>query len=447
MLGLKGLTLTIDRRKSFNNLVVKINALIKSVVEGAKDKYKYKIGFSNWDVWPSDGVRGQFCDPSSSGEYPDPKQPDLQFFKMDTRPWKQDGHVPSRMITRRDALYATYSNESIWVQELFEKDRQRAALDDIYNSLLYVSADPRAEARHVLDRRNPSPPQCPGDKPDVEIQPPSIGLPNFIGKNFHPNELGHYTIASFALQTLIDLRAEVLDVEAPTCQKINEFTCWQTGGSHKYTSEPFLSQHKDEFCDGVTEGDDKVNGWTYTRWFGEGTPDETEFRVLLGTDGTGSTDWSVAECKDSMRRITHGCDGNDKENPMNWKFGGEWKRGRFTYQINPKRDNRPWPVPKEAWGSCEGWYHGWWSSYVIKGKGWATNDWGQKEDGLLDKAKGCIGGGLTMWRFKYFDKADENGNEWQADFNTPIWVRGRCFGNNKAVREAGGFTNGCGGND
>lgn len=73
LLGQTPLTLTIDRRKSFNNLVVQINDVIKSVVDGAKDKsYKYKIGFSNWDSWASQGVAGQFCDPSSSGEYPDP---------------------------------------------------------------------------------------------------------------------------------------------------------------------------------------------------------------------------------------------------------------------------------------------------------------------------------------------------------------------------------------
>ena len=52
-----------------------------------------------------------------------------------------------------------------------------------------------------------------------------------------------------------------------------------------------------------------------------------------------------------------------------------------------------------------------------------------------------------MWRFKYFDEPDEDGNEWQADFNKPIWGRSRCFKNNKAVREAGGYTDGCGGND
>jgi hypothetical protein len=437
--GQKGLTLTVERRKTFNDLVVKINDLIKGVVEDAKDKYKYKIGFSNWDIWPREGVAGQFCDPSSSGEYPDPKQPDLQFFKPDTRISEPSGELRRRT----NSLYATYSNETIWEMELREVERHRAALDDIYNSLLYHSANPQAEARHLLDRRNPSPPKCPGDK-DVEIQPPSIGLPNSIAKNFHPNELGHYTIASWALQTLIDLRAEVLGVDPPSCAPADKFTCWQSTGSHKYANEPFLNKQVDSFCDGVETGDE-VNGWSYSSSFGQGTPDETEFKVTLAKDGNGRSSWSASECKDSMSRIINGCDGNDPENPMDWKFGGEWQRGRFTYQVNPTRDNRPWPFPKEPWGSCKGWYHGLWSSYVIRGKGWATNDWGQ--DTLEPSARSCIGGGLTLWRFKYFPEPDADGNEWQADFNTPIWVRSRCFKNNKAVREAGGYTDGCGGND
>ncbi|KAL2133777.1 hypothetical protein VTI74DRAFT_1714 [Chaetomium olivicolor] len=439
ILGQKGLTLTVDRRKTFNNLVVQINNVIKGVVDGAKDKkYKYKIGFSNWDSWASDGVAGQFCDPSSTGAYPDPNQPDLQFFKPDTRIGSN-----GELKKRRESLYATYSNETIWEHEVLEAERHRRAMDDIYNSLLYHSANPQAEARHLLDRRNPSPPKCPGDT-DAEIQPPSIGLPNDIAKNFHPNELGHYTIASWALQTLIDLRAEVLGVDPPSCAPTDKFTCWQSTGSHKYASEPFLNAQKDDFCDSVSEGD-RVNGWTYSQSYAKGTPDETEFKVTLSKDGTGSDTFSKSECKDSIDRIINSCDGNDAYNPLDWKFGGEWQRGRFTYQVNPSRENRPWPVPKERSGSCKGWYHGVWSSYVIRGKGWATNDWGQKT--LEPSARSCIGGGLTLWRFKYFDKPDDDGNEWQADFNTPIWVRARCFKNNKVAKEAGGYTNGCGGND
>ena len=39
--GKEALKLTVERRKTFNDLVVKINDLIKDVVDDAKDKYKY----------------------------------------------------------------------------------------------------------------------------------------------------------------------------------------------------------------------------------------------------------------------------------------------------------------------------------------------------------------------------------------------------------------------
>jgi hypothetical protein len=42
---------------------------------------EYKIGASGWDPWPREGVSGQYCEPASTARYPDPEQPDLQFFK------------------------------------------------------------------------------------------------------------------------------------------------------------------------------------------------------------------------------------------------------------------------------------------------------------------------------------------------------------------------------
>lgn len=77
------LPLTLARRKKFNDLVVQINSVIKDIVEdiASNSNTKFTIGFSNWEPWVYSGVLGQFCDPSSTGEYPDSKQEDLQFFK------------------------------------------------------------------------------------------------------------------------------------------------------------------------------------------------------------------------------------------------------------------------------------------------------------------------------------------------------------------------------
>ncbi|KAK3313313.1 SGNH hydrolase-type esterase domain-containing protein [Apodospora peruviana] len=434
--------LTISRRQIFNDFVVQINNIIRSVVEetAANTAYKWKIGYSNWDPWVYDGVQGQMCDPDGTGDYPDKDQPDLQFFKPDTQVSGDDADADPK---RRWEEYGPLAEK----RRAAIADVERRNLEtELYNSLLFNSVNPRAEVKHRLDRRGmPSPPKCPGDTDD-DIQPKSIGLPDWVGKNFHPNELGHYTIASFALQTLVDTRAAVLDMEPPSCEIADKFTCWQTTGSKQYAAAKQLNEDYKDFCDKqVKRPTGATDGWKFSHKYHEGTPDETEFTVKVAAP---STNFDRKECNDKMWAVINNCDGNDPQNPLNFKFGGEFVHGDYTYTVSPQKKKRHWPVPKETGGACKGWWHGWWSSYVMWGYGWAGHDHGQQtllSD--LKKTTGCIGGGVTLWRFKYFDEPDENGMEWQADFNTPIWVRQRCFNNNKVQRAAGGFTGGCGGND
>lgn len=430
--------LTIARRKQFNDLVVQINTLIQEVVDdtAANTDYKWKIAFSNWDSWVYDGVSGQMCDPASTGVYPDPAQPDLQFFKPDTN---IDESAHDSLKRRRDVPMAVHEeNAAIW-----EEARKREFEAELYKSVLFNSVNERAAVKHRLDRRSPAPPSCPGDEPDVDVQPPSVGLPNSVAKNFHPNELGHYTIASWALQTVVDARAEVLGVSAPECPApaaIDKFTCWQGTGSQSYATNDELNKNYVDFCDAVTRPTGKM-GWSFTKTYNKGTPDETEFLISLSDT---STLFDKTECVESMGRIINGCDGNDPKNPMDWKFGGEWVRGDYTFQVNPA-GTRPWPVIQSPGGTCKGWYHGIYSSYTIEGYGFSDHDHGQ--DTLLSKAKSCVGGGITSWNFDYYDTPTKDGYEWKATFSTPIWVRARCFKNNKVQFGAGGFTDGCGGND
>ena len=194
-----GLALTAARRAKFNALVVGINAAAQSVITdiAGDSNIKYKIGFSDWDPWPYAGVAGQMCDPSSVGHYPDPAQPDLQFFKPNSyvQPYIHDE------LKRRDPVRYEAERAS------FEATAKRVADENLYDTLLWKSANPAARDLHKLDRRAPSPPGCPGDGNfDATL---GLGLPDTFGKNFHPNELGHITIASFATETLMDLRAEV----------------------------------------------------------------------------------------------------------------------------------------------------------------------------------------------------------------------------------------------
>ena len=420
------LKLTIERRKKFNTLVANINKAIDGVVDdiNKNSKVDFKIATADWDVWPREGVRGQYCVPESTGRYPDPKQPDLQFFKPDTF---VDPHFHDELKKRNSP------KREREILRLIERST------DIHNSLLYKSPNPPAEALHKLDRRAPAPPRCPGDdSPDLTL---GLGVPDAFGKYFHPNELGHETIAAFAIETMVGVRAEVLGVDAPSCAISDEFKCWQKDGRKGYANADRMNENYKTFCDQVKPPANTV-GWKSEVSYHEGTPDEHSFLLQLSSE---ASDFDKDECLESFDRIINGCDGNDPKNPMNWKFGGRYVRGEYTYEVNVKRDNRPWPPITKPYGDCKGWYKFIYSDYKLHGAGWST--WDSGEDTIRPSMKGCLGLGITEWKFEYFDEPDEDGNEWSLSVHLPIFVRARCFKNNKVARASGGFTDGCGGND
>lgn len=445
------LTLTVERRKKFNKLVESINNAIREVIYVLRDEgsIDYTLGFSNWDPWVRDGVKGQMCDPSSSGKYPDKDQPDLQFFKHDTHPaeWNHDD-----LRRREDTFKDFQANDTIL-------SANNGIDPSIYDTLLWKSSAPDAEVLHKLNRRAPAPPACPGD--DDWLDPTlGLGLPDSFGKLFHPNELGHETIASFALAKGIDLRAKVLGQDSETCAVTDEFKCWQKEGRKGYATADKMNENIEKFCGKDINAPSHELGWRRDHTYFKGTPDEHTFVLQLGEQ---VGDFYKENCVESFKRIVNGCDGNDPENPLNWKFGGRWRREDYTYEINIKRDNRPRAL-KSPYGKCKGDYRFLFSTYSILGNGFSIHtmcifflltrligagfsswDYGQKT--LLPNIKGCLGLGVSAWNFEYFDKPDEDGNEWKATFKTPIWVKARCFSNNKVVKGAGGYTHGCKGSD
>ncbi|KAI2778250.1 SGNH hydrolase-type esterase domain-containing protein [Daldinia loculata] len=458
------LPLTVDRRKSFNKLTTALNDALRDVVHDVADEVSYKIGYASWDLWGIDGVKGQMCDPSSTGTYPDPKQPDLLFFKPDTS--KSIWRFPlkkKRSANGTETLYvdldSTVDGEVVgeWDTSVPPTEEQREALRAslpplperdldsngvdraVYRSILWNSVNPPAAALKALDKRAPATPGCPGD-PYPYL--PNVGwfLPDYFGRIFHPNEAGHNAIASFAIQRAIDLRAEVLGINPEVCTVTDEFKCWQKEGRKGYATADRLNENYKTYCDGVKAPGGGVTGWQDSRKFHEGTPDEHEFVVETSEFASA---FNHDECIESMERIINGCDGNDPNNPMNWKFGGTWKRGEYRYTVNVKRDNRPWPPITKPYGKCDGGYHAVYSAYTMYGAGWSSWDSGQ--DTIIPKMKGCLGLGITSWKFQYFDEPDSDGMEWKASFHTPIFVNNRCFKNNKVAIGAGGFTDGCGG--
>lgn len=432
------LQLSVSLREQFNALVVNINSALADVIDEINNdsSINYKAVFSDWSQWPG-AEDGQFCSPNSNGYYPDSNQPNLMFFKRNTHKYSSphdelkrdvDG-VPDVEVPGRPA------NLPEEAREKFRED-MAAALgepDDIYESILWKSPNPGAVARRKLEGRGaPAAANCPGDSnPDLTL---GLGGPDSFLRNFHPNEMGHEGIAAFSLENLIYERAKMLGVKDSICELTDVFTCYGKQGSKAYLSWELLNDNYKSFCNGVKAPDNTVN-WRYDKTYYSGTPSEVQFSVRLDN---GASKFDEAQCVSAMNRIINSCDGNEPNNPMNWKFGGSYQLGSYTYDITPKK-NRPMPEFTRTNGDCQGWYKVFFSSYTLHGKGWADYDFGQKT--LLPAARKCVGGGITDWQFSYYDDpASHNGWEWTASFHTPIWVKARCFSNLKVQKAAGGYT-------
>ncbi|KAL8356634.1 hypothetical protein RB601_001773 [Gaeumannomyces tritici] len=473
--GKNPLRLTIERRKKLNALVDGINRAISEVVEEFdKDKQVgYRATFSDWSSWPGI-VDGQFCSPKSSGWYPDPNQPDLLFIKFNTAARGTPPHDETKR-RRRDPSNGSSSSSSSSgggggggvakdVMDLDSSDHESDTADDItrqlqkyqdrlrgrltrkhiYDTLLWRSANPRAEVLHKLDPRTPAPPGCPGDNlPGVPL---GLGLPDSFLSIFHPNRHGHEAMAAYALQSLVYVRAQILGVDDGLCaQARDDFTCWQKEGRKAFVDWTRLDENYKDFCNDIKPPDNTIN-WKWEKTYHQGTPDEHTF-VLQLFDGASSFD--KGKCLESFDLIINSCDGGDDKNPLNFKFGGRWVRGNYNYQINPKKDRNM--ITKRD-GTCRGWYKLLLTSYRIYGRGWASYEYGQQT--LLKAMRDC-GSAVTGWKFDYCDHGcaiDNNDYEWVAEFNLPIFGALACMGNNWVPRRSGAewytegsTTLGCGG--
>ncbi|KAF7592767.1 hypothetical protein BBP40_012525 [Aspergillus hancockii] len=426
------LKLTLERRRKCNDLVVRANeAIQKTIEENKRDGFRYRLRYVDWDNWASDTrVAGQFCWPNTDGQYPDPNQPQIQFFKPDTK--KRGRHDE---VKKRDAA------GDMGYSEPAPEDIEASVSKDLYNSALYRSENPSAVALHRLDGRGViEPANCPGANDRISF---GFGLPDRWGKFFHPNLNGHVTIASFFLNELIAAQASLMSKVNPICRDgdNDHFDCNVNVRElvRHYASAHLVDESYKTYCEEVKQPPNLVN-WHDERVFHEGTPEEHRYSVTLEH---GAFQYSKKQCLESFLRLIHGCGTTRDDNPLNMKHGGTWKKGRYTYKLSMGRRKRPWPVARPS-GSCYGGRRVLSGSYVVRGALWGNLDFGRA---LHDSAKDCIGGGLTSWKFRYFHKSDANGMEWEATFNTPVWVLWRCFQNNKVFERTEAPHIGCEGND
>lgn len=410
--GSTSLLLTKAHRTSFNTLVANTNAKLKAAVDRAAKDSSSTIVFADWSAW-GEAINGRFCESNSSPNPDDPSNDNALFFKLPTYKVFNPG-----VAYRRDLEWSPDSIMGISSNITSAKEAEEHRQWDL---LLDSLSTP-------LGRR---------DAPVAGVCTKSAVsglLPDGIGKIFHPTNLGHEAIFSYVTWAIANAQAVKEHTTTPACNIVDELSCHQDSGSKKYASAYALYSHTVDFCkDAVPDVNNKESGTIYTQEYNKDTLDDVVFTI---TKDSGAVDLDEKSCNLAVNRILDGCDGNDDNNPMNWKFGGRYINGAYTYNIAPARKNRPFPAPKKPSAKCTGVGHGLWTRYNIRGAGWATWDKGQKT--LRPNSTNCFGLGLTGWWFEYFDEPDSSGYEWLAKFNSPILTEGRCYANNNVQKAAGG---------
>jgi hypothetical protein len=206
--------LTTDHRFQFNNLVSLTNFFLSDAAIFIKVS-NAKVMVSDWSSWPQ-LMNGQFCEPGASPNPNDPSNAGVMFFKWDTTPANLD-QVPVGPLRIRgnDSSYGAVELDVMRMEQLdymhaielgasmeesiLEKQREKEAKRDL----------------HALAKRGITAPNCPTSGTLSNVV--QYFLSDETGKIFHPNKLGHETMAGFAIDQVRIARADILGISPPGC--------------------------------------------------------------------------------------------------------------------------------------------------------------------------------------------------------------------------------------
>ncbi len=183
-----------------------------------------------WDAWgPLTG--GWFCEPGASPRPDDPSNSNVMFYKLDTSPPSFEQYYTNPIKAR--------GNVSEHPEEPFA---EAAALGA-------GSEEEEVGPWELVHRRGITAPNCPHGFVQNAV---SWALDDDIGKIFHPNELGHEVIASFAMDQVRKARADILGIYGPGCAA-DQFTCASTTGTTAYATGGNVFGNAQDFCLGSRE--------------------------------------------------------------------------------------------------------------------------------------------------------------------------------------------------
>ncbi|KAK2761656.1 hypothetical protein FQN54_001484 [Arachnomyces sp. PD_36] len=418
--------LTKANRKTMNDLVDAVNSKLEEAAGRAGDN----VRFINYDSYIEE-FNGRFCEPGV------------------------DESTDESNTSPGGALNGTFEG----TQDIFAQITRLTDPDATLTHHDKVEVEPQAEIPGAVFAEV----NAAGVS---EIQVPGF-LPDGYGRVFHPQILLHEIIASRVIYEMANDNSmrngfpeipEVLTIdtceytppddgdepddppenppENPPEEPIEELRCTGPDVSPTaYISQEAMQRHADTFCLSVT----LPLGLAVRPDTGMEFETDTYDGAYLSLKSEGLV--SLDGCKKNFYQIINGCV-PAANNPMNWKFGGEYEVSGALYKINiagPAVDRRTeadgGPM-HNVYAICQGGKGHFSDAFNIRGAGWENSNYGET---LITKLRECMGSNPTSWEFHYFDNPGVHGLEWSATGLTTIGQMDNCFAH--AVRASGGPPN------
>lgn len=186
----------------------------------------------------------------------------------------------------------------------------------------------------------------------------------WTARPFHPKFPGHTALKDFFIQQMRKDRipgvkpADSQPQPVPPKKPEEKLVC-NGLGNNKYVNRDIVKDSiQNSFCP------DAVKKGPIQERYNQGTPEE----VVITLQGPNGFKPSIEDCtKYLLATITDGCDGNNPQNPANYKGGGTETIGDVVYTIQPQTLRQP--AVKALQYGCDSTYKFLFNEYTVWGHG------------------------------------------------------------------------------
>ncbi|KAK8876993.1 hypothetical protein PGQ11_001939 [Apiospora arundinis] len=345
--------LTRELRRDMNELVLKLNKLIKASVDA--------LGHVDGGVFFVDEFERQFdghrfCEKENDPAYHTKPIADRTWFIHYESPYTDDAAAAAAGKKKGDPSFFDQVDSKLIPPKdgKSTKDRIKSVNGDLAKlHPAYKDVDSMTKELNKLAEKDPS----------------AKTLPTTWIRMMHPKGFGYTEMSNAVIDKVIKYGAAGTNSKdgggkgggKDEPKKPEQGRKCQGVKSGKFIGQDLMKAKIGEFCaDAAKQKVHDKNSGSIMRKYNAGKPDEVHLSIDFPQGLDISKDLEK-NCKTNMANIMDSCDGNDPKNPLNWKAGGTFGAGQVQYSIRPAADHGYTPgqcsfhlQEDESWSGVDG---------------------------------------------------------------------------------------------